>query len=604
MEAPDNAGGPPQTQDTPLGRVINGNPKPQKHDYYLTFHGIQFIVRADGKHVTLPDGKTYAIKDINKTKQTIDIGYNQYITFDGGQITMVKKNDQYDLQTGVSYGPATTTRQVLWTAPKPKAQATSAPSIEPVSASGGGSTAASKAATAAAGGTSSPVYQAIARAAKENGVPLSLALAIAYHESGFNVHAVGDNGSSFGLYQLHVGGELGNHSQAWANDPYNNASTALRVVGQVLRQHPDLSPGQVAALAQRPADQASYAAGIDGVLHQASSDPHFFAAKLAGAPSGVGADAGYGGFGAGSYGAYNGGVNGQYNWSQQDFTSALNGMGFATALINSDPNLKALFQEAVQKKWSTDEFYNALQNNPWFKARSATQRQFDELHYSDPKTWQTNINQTADQLMHQAAAVGANITHERALALAQTVLRNGLNPDEIQQTLAAEIHYNPKGTYGGTFGDSLSKIKQMAMDYGVSLSDQTIGQFAQNVAGGQADMTKYENYVKQQALSKYPWLKDQINSGLTVSQIADPYKQEMASILEIDPNKINLSDPTVMKGLQYMDPNNTKAGYNTMPLYAFQDLLRNDPRWAKTDNARNAAMDTGMGVLRTFGLVS
>ncbi|MGZ4745610.1 MAG: transglycosylase SLT domain-containing protein [Oryzihumus sp.] len=105
--------------------------------------------------------------------------------------------------------------------------------------------------------TGSAVVQAIAKAAKEQGVPLSWAIAIAYHESGLNPQAKGDyvNGSptSFGLYQLHEGGELGSLTPQQAFDPYTNARVALTVVGQVKRANPGLSAGEVAVLAQRPA---------------------------------------------------------------------------------------------------------------------------------------------------------------------------------------------------------------------------------------------------------------------------------------------------------------------------------------------------------------
>lgn len=47
-----------------------------------------------------------------------------------------------------------------------------------------------------------------------------VALAVAYGEGGFNYGTVGDNGTSFGPYQLHVGGALPpGKNEAWANSP-------------------------------------------------------------------------------------------------------------------------------------------------------------------------------------------------------------------------------------------------------------------------------------------------------------------------------------------------------------------------------------------------
>lgn len=92
-----------------------------------------------------------------------------------------------------------------------------------------------------------------------------LALADAQVESGLNPRAVGDNGTSFGLFQLHQGGELGSLSPAQAFNPTTNAHVSLGVMSQVAAAHPGASPGEIAALAQRPANPSAYAAQVNAV---------------------------------------------------------------------------------------------------------------------------------------------------------------------------------------------------------------------------------------------------------------------------------------------------------------------------------------------------
>lgn len=60
------------------------------------------------------------------------------------------------------------------------------------------------------------IYNAVAPVARQYGVPDSVWEDVAYQESGFNPKAVGDNGTSFGLFQLHEGGQL---PQQYYNDP-------------------------------------------------------------------------------------------------------------------------------------------------------------------------------------------------------------------------------------------------------------------------------------------------------------------------------------------------------------------------------------------------
>lgn len=100
------------------------------------------------------------------------------------------------------------------------------------------------------------------------GLDPRLAVADAMVESGLNPQAVGDGGTSFGLYQLHQGGELGSLTPSQAFDPATNAHVALSTMAQVAQAHPGWSPGQIAAAAQRPADPAAYAAKVDAAYQQ------------------------------------------------------------------------------------------------------------------------------------------------------------------------------------------------------------------------------------------------------------------------------------------------------------------------------------------------
>lgn len=99
------------------------------------------------------------------------------------------------------------------------------------------------------------VIEVITHAADRHGVDRALALATAYWESKYNPRAVGDGGTSYGLYQLHEGGQLGDNTPEWAFIPENNANQALSTMGRVARQHPDWSPGQIAVGSQRPGEE-------------------------------------------------------------------------------------------------------------------------------------------------------------------------------------------------------------------------------------------------------------------------------------------------------------------------------------------------------------
>jgi hypothetical protein len=82
----------------------------------------------------------------------------------------------------------------------------------------------------------------------------------------------GSRPTSFGLFQLHEGGELGNMSARQAFDPIANAKIALAEFAKVAKAHPDWSPGQIAAAAQRPANPGQYAAEVNAIYLELEAD--------------------------------------------------------------------------------------------------------------------------------------------------------------------------------------------------------------------------------------------------------------------------------------------------------------------------------------------
>lgn len=126
-------------------------------------------------------------------------------------------------------------------------------------------------ATAAATKPANSSVGVIQKIASGLGLDVNLALATAIVESGLNPQAVGDGGTSFGLYQLHQGGELGSLTPQQAYNPTTNATVALTHMAAVSKLYPGQDPGQIAAIAQGPQNKAAYASAVDNVYAQLNS---------------------------------------------------------------------------------------------------------------------------------------------------------------------------------------------------------------------------------------------------------------------------------------------------------------------------------------------
>jgi hypothetical protein len=89
-------------------------------------------------------------------------------------------------------------------------------------------------------------------------------------------------------------------------------------------------------------------------------------------------------------------------------------------------------------------------------------------------------------------------------------------------------------------------------------------------------------------------VKKLLDDGVDLDAVYSPYKQTMAAILEINPESINLNDPTLRMGI---------GADKEMPLYEYQRALKQDARWQYTDNAREDVSNSVQRVLRDFGFM-
>ncbi|WP_067929641.1 transglycosylase SLT domain-containing protein [Alicyclobacillus shizuokensis] len=81
------------------------------------------------------------------------------------------------------------------------------------------------------------VTSIVSQVALANGLPPWVALDIMAVESGGNPNAVGDNGTSFGLFQLHKGGGQGDgYSVSQLLDPLTNAEIAIPPIARAYKE--------------------------------------------------------------------------------------------------------------------------------------------------------------------------------------------------------------------------------------------------------------------------------------------------------------------------------------------------------------------------------
>lgn len=156
-------------------------------------------------------------------------------------------------------------------------------------------------------------------------------------------------------------------------------------------------------------------------------------------------------------------------------------------------------------------------------------------------------------------------------------------------------------SFGGSTLSAMQDAKEYAASFGISYDQNRLDEFGKRLFLGQTTQADIEKDIRTESASAFPVYADLINKGVSMNTISSAYKQSMANILEINPNAIDLNDPTLRRAMQGMASGKEDAGGGAMPLWAFENQLRSDPRWQYTNNAREQSYNMVNTVLSDFG---
>jgi hypothetical protein len=172
------------------------------------------------------------------------------------------------------------------------------------------------------------------------------------------------------------------------------------------------------------------------------------------------------------------------------------------------------------------------------------------------------------------------------------------NLDEVQ-FLSDLIKKNPEydnrkqGVRDVGKADLLKTAVANGLDLDKTFASQLPG-WIKRIENGE-DPEVFKQLIRQTAKIGLPdKVSKLLDQGLDLDAVYAPYRNTMASLLEINPDSISLNDALLRTAIQ---------GDKEMPIYDFQRQIRKDNRWQYTNNARNEASDVARTVLRDFGFM-
>lgn len=300
--------------------------------------------------------------------------------------------------------------------------------------------------------------------------------------------------------------------------------------------------------------------------------------------------------------------------------------GVQAALINSDPSLKALFDQARKENWDVNRFKAEFLNTDWSKTHAESWQASERARLSAPGTYADSYNRMRTLIAQTAVSQGIALSpdqlgveatvdkpHDRTGNLVEWALDQswgkGLDTTALK-THIAELGKINLALPGGSAFNYASELKQYAYDNGLSSLTLAGGndyytQAAQSILLGKSDINTWKADILKTTKQNYSAFSAQLDAGMTIRSIAAPYINTLANLLEIAPDQVNLGDTTgygkmVTDALRGTDPANPKP----VTLYDFEKIVKANPAWGYTNNARDTVLGGVGGLLKTLGKVS
>lgn len=140
-----------------------------------------------------------------------------------------------------------------------------------------------------------------------------------------------------------------------------------------------------------------------------------------------------------------------------------------------------------------------------------------------------------------------------------------------------------------------NSIQSIARANGLSLGKEQLDEWTNSIKNG-TDVNVIKNQIRSIAGYGLPDnVKKMLADGVDLETIYSPYRNTMASVLEINPATISLDDKTLRSAI---------GPDKEMSVYDFKKALRKDPRWEYTNNAREEAYAAVNKILQDFGFRS
>jgi len=182
--------------------------------------------------------------------------------------------------------------------------------------------------------------------------------------------------------------------------------------------------------------------------------------------------------------------------------------------------------------------------------------------------------------------IGAALTSDERINSLNAVVKTALKGTEAETILSS--------SKGSKIAQDIAKIQKSAADYGQPMSAGQAMKYVLDGFGTPDYVAKQTERLRLNAMTMFGNLKDHINNGGNVKDIADQYAYIKSRKLGI-PLTDSMADKDVVDAI-------SKTG-GLMSTADFNRQMQANPLWRQTEEARNTASDFANTILKSFGFM-
>lgn len=288
--------------------------------------------------------------------------------------------------------------------------------------------------------------------------------------------------------------------------------------------------------------------------------------------------------------------------------------------------LGKLLLKAVEKGYTKQQFLDEAMLTDWWQSNAGSVREriidlnkYKELQKKGLDVSKTDFGMYQTDKMRQVKdrakkLAGVTLDDAAAQKIVEDIYNGFLDNDPLAidrliiPYVSKSTNLYGKGAVTGFGGEALQvqqSLASIAKANGLSVADilpklgaAAAGQDAeqttiQEILSGNIDLNTVLSNARQIAAQGQPeYVRKLLGSGYNLEDIYAPYKQTMASVLEINPDQIDLNDNSLRMAI------NDKGDMN---IYDYKKALRQDSRWQYTGQAKESVSNAALKVLQDFG---